>query len=72
MNMRIPTIASLLLFLATGSSLAADPLREQAKGLFEPIPSAAPALPGDPATPEKLALGKMLYFDSRTLGEQRH
>ena len=65
MNMRISTIASLLLLLATGSSLAADPLREQAKGLFEPIPSAAPALPGDPATPEKLALGKMLYFDSR-------
>jgi cytochrome c peroxidase len=65
MNMRIPTIASLLLLLATGSSLAADPLREQAKGLFEPIPSTAPALPGDPATPEKLALGKKLYFDSR-------
>ncbi len=65
MNMRIQTIASLLLLLATGSSLAADPLREQAKGLFEPIPSAAPALPGDPATPAKLALGKMLYFDSR-------
>jgi cytochrome c peroxidase len=65
MNMRISTIASLLLLLATGSSLAADPLREQAKGLFEPIPSTAPALPGDPATPEKLALGKKLYFDSR-------
>jgi cytochrome c peroxidase len=65
MNMRIPTTVSLLLFLASGSSLAADPLREQAKGLFEPIPRTAPALPGNPATPETLALGKMLYFDPR-------
>ena len=45
MKMQIPTIASLLLLLASDSSLAADPLREQAKGLFEPIPSTAPALP---------------------------
>jgi cytochrome c peroxidase len=65
MKMRIPTIASLLLLLATGSSLAADPLREQANGLFEPIPRTAPVPPGEAATPETLALGKMLYFDPR-------
>ncbi len=65
MKMRLPTIVSLLLLLASGSSLAADPLRDQAKGLFEAIPQAPPTLPGDAATPEKLTLGKMLYFDPR-------
>jgi cytochrome c peroxidase len=53
------------MLLASGSSLAADSLRDQAKGLFEAIPLAPPALPGDAATPEKLTLGKMLYFDPR-------
>lgn len=53
------------LFLGAGSTLAADALRDQAKSLFEPIPTTAPALPGNPATPEKLALGKMLFFEPR-------
>lgn len=57
------TMASLAL-VVTGAA-AADPLRDQAKSLFEPIPQTPPALTGEPATPEKLALGKMLYFDPR-------
>jgi len=65
MKMRVPMIASFLAFLMAGPGLAADPLRDQAKSLFEPIPETPPALPGEPATPEKLALGKMLYFDPR-------
>ena len=36
-----------------------------AQALFKPIPAAAPALPGNGATPDKLALGKMLFFDPR-------
>ena len=40
-------------------------LMKQAQGLFKPIPTQPPALPGNPATPEKVALGKMLYFDPR-------
>jgi cytochrome c peroxidase len=67
--MRLPVIAFLAVFM-TGAAEAADSLRDQAKGLFEPIPEAAPALPGNPATPEKIALGKMLYFDPR-LSESR-
>jgi hypothetical protein len=35
--MRLPVIA-FLAFLMTGATLAADPLRDQAKDLFEPIP----------------------------------
>ncbi|HEU4671049.1 MAG TPA: cytochrome-c peroxidase [Dyella sp.] len=40
-------------------------LQRQARQLFKPIPSTPPALPGNPATPERVALGKMLYFDPR-------
>ena len=65
MKICLPTIASLLAFLVTGPAFAADPLRDQAKGLFEPIPETPPALPGEPSTPEKVALGKMLYFEPR-------
>ncbi len=45
---------------------AADPaLLTQAQALFQPIPDVAPDPPGNPVTPEKVALGKMLYFDGR-------
>lgn len=45
---------------------AADPaLLAQAQALFKPIPDVAPASAGNPVTPEKVALGKMLYFDGR-------
>ena len=36
-----------------------------ALALFKPIPSTAPALPGNNASPAKLALGNMLFFDPR-------
>ena len=65
MKMRLPLIAPFLAFLMIGPPVAADPLRDQVKGLFDPIPQTPPALPGNPVTPEKLALGKMLYFDPR-------
>jgi len=66
-NMRHSPIASLfaLLSLCAGAAHAEDALRDQAKGLFEPIPKTAPVLPDNAATPEKLALGKMLYFEPR-------
>ncbi len=38
---------------------------KQAQALFKPIPAQPPELPGNPATPEKVALGKMLYFEPR-------
>ncbi|KAF2989688.1 c-type cytochrome [Methylocystis sp. MJC1] len=70
--MRHSLIASIFAFLSLGAGAvhAEDALRDQAKGLFEPIPKAAPALPGNPATPEKLALGKMLYFEPRLSGRR--
>jgi cytochrome c peroxidase len=57
--------AFLLAFLASGPVLAAGALRDQAKGLFEPVPHTPPSLPDETTTPEKLALGKMLYFEPR-------
>jgi cytochrome c peroxidase len=42
-----------------------DPLTLQARDLFKPIPIHAPELAGNPATPQKVALGAMLYFDPR-------
>lgn len=70
--MRHSLIASLFaaVLFAAGAARAEDALRDQAKGLFQPIPQSAPALPDNPATPEKLALGKMLYFEPR-LSESR-
>ena len=40
-------------------------LLERAKGVFEPIPTEPPQLPGNPLTVEKIELGKMLFFEPR-------
>ncbi len=58
-------IVPVLTLLMSGPVFAADPLRDQAKALFHAIPETPPSLPSNPASPEKLALGKMLYFDPR-------
>ncbi len=63
--MRLKLIASLVALCVSGLALADVPLRDRAKELFEPIPSAPPAIPGETATPQKLALGKMLFFEPR-------
>src|SRR5450631_3187679 len=56
-------IVALMAF--SGRSFAADDLMKSAQGQFKVIPSTAPTLPGNPATPATLELGKMLYFDPR-------
>lgn len=47
---------------------ASEKLMETARGVFEVIPTSAPQLPGNAASPEKVELGKMLYFDPRLSG----
>jgi cytochrome c peroxidase len=49
----------------TTHAVAADELMTSAQALFKPIPSSPPALPGNPSTPAKVELGKMLFFDPR-------
>ncbi len=44
---------------------AEDALLAAARNLFEPIPLTPPELPGNPATLEKVELGKMLFFEPR-------
>ncbi|MBS0578202.1 MAG: cytochrome-c peroxidase [Proteobacteria bacterium] len=62
------SLSSFMLAAAFGlgiHAVAADDLMRSAQGLFQPIPGAPPSLPGNPATPAKVELGKMLFFDPR-------
>lgn len=60
-------ILSVLFILTFGlaSSAAEDDPLTKAKVVFKPIPADAPAIENNEATPEKIRLGKMLYFDPR-------
>jgi cytochrome c peroxidase len=64
-------VKTLIAMLAASTAIAAAPgaradeLMKQAQGLFEPIPLEAPAVDGLEVTPEKIELGKMLYFEPR-------
>lgn len=51
--------------LATGQAWSQAALMKQAQGLFKPIPANAPPLPGNAATPARVELGKLLYFEPR-------
>jgi cytochrome c peroxidase len=59
-----------MLMLATALGLMsgitnADDLRAQAQQQFKPIPSQAPEVKGNQLTPERVELGKQLFFDPR-------
>ena len=62
-NVLLIICAVCLLFLPT--VWAGDNLMVRAKSVFKPIPVSPPDLAGNPATPEKIQLGKMLYFEPR-------
>ncbi|MBI1355234.1 MAG: c-type cytochrome [Acidobacteria bacterium] len=53
------------LILLLPSLASADALQDKARARFEAVPNTPPALEGNPATPEKIELGKMLFFDPR-------
>ena len=56
----------LVAFIATSLPAAADEaLRERANKIFKPIPETPSTLSRNPLTPEKIELGKMLYFEPR-------
>ena len=59
------TTASVLGLLVGVPASAQDELMQEAQDLFKPIPTKPPAIEGNPATAEKVELGKMLYFDPR-------
>lgn len=50
---------------ALAGAAQADALRDKAKTFFAPLPSTIPALKDNRVTPEKVDLGKALFFDPR-------
>ena len=59
-------LASILCVTTTLAGAAqADALRDKAMDFFAPLPSTIPALKDNKVTPEKIALGKALFFDPR-------
>jgi cytochrome c peroxidase len=62
-NIAIPLLCFACLFASPAT--AQNDLMAKARQQFRPLPLAPPKLPGNPATPAKVLLGKMLYFDPR-------
>lgn len=56
---------AVLLMVIVSIVYAGDDLMEQAQTSFKPIPQKPPTLERNPLTPEKIELGKVLYFDPR-------
>lgn len=56
--------ATVLLSLATGFAQANE-VADEAREVFEPIPFGMPELANNPATSDKIELGKTLFFDPR-------
>src|SRR5579883_1249401 len=65
--MKLRSLGIALSLFVAGSALRADDaaLLRKAQSAFKPVPSHAPELKGDPANPDKVELGKMLFFDPR-------
>lgn len=67
--MRQMLLAGLMAGFALGATAlpaaAADDLRKQALDVFKPLPSTIPAVKGNKITPQKIDLGKQLFFDPR-------
>jgi cytochrome c peroxidase len=62
--MRSLSAFGIVWFIAVGTA-AADDLMTAAQNQFKPIPLTPTVLPNNPATPAKIELGKMLFFDPR-------
>lgn len=58
-------LALALATTALAGAAAADDLRDAALETFKPLPSTTPAMADNPSTPEKVELGKALFFDTR-------
>jgi len=61
----------MLTSLALAATAAAETnLLERSRAVFQPLPETPPALAGNPASPAKLQLGRMLYFEPRLSASQ--
>jgi cytochrome c peroxidase len=57
--------SALLMALAAAGVATQSDLQKQAQEYFKPVPEQPPVLPDNAATPEKVELGAMLYFEPR-------
>lgn len=67
---RFFTVCVFVLVSVAWVNAADSDLRMLAKGMFQPIPTSAPALKGNVASDAKLKLGHMLYFEPRLSASQ--
>ncbi|WP_421709424.1 cytochrome-c peroxidase [Algihabitans sp.] len=58
-------ITTLLASVCAISTAGANELRDKALDYFVPLPSTVPSVQDNPITPEKIELGKALFFDPR-------
>jgi cytochrome c peroxidase len=62
----LTALLALIACISTSVPAAAnESLRERANKIFKPIPETASQLTRNPLTPDKIYLGKMLYFEPR-------
>ncbi len=59
------TLSALVASTALAGAAQADALRDEALQYFAPLPSTVPAVKDNRITPEKIDLGKALFFDPR-------
>jgi len=65
------TLLMMLTSLALAATAAAETdLLTRSRATFQPLPETPPVLAGNPASPVKLQLGRMLYFDPRLSASQ--
>ena len=64
-NKRTLAVLATLLLAAAPYAAAQTSLPERARARFEPVPANPPVLDNNPTSPEKVELGKMLFFDPR-------
>ena len=65
MKKLLGTVLLATVALAGLSPAIGEELRDSALELFSPLPSTIPAVADNPITPDKIALGKALFFDPR-------
>lgn len=65
MRFKTGTALTLIAVMTASQGLANEELREFALEMFSPLPSTVPALSDNIVTPEKVDLGKALFFDPR-------
>jgi len=68
--MRSTTVVLAVSLALTVGGARADDLLTQAQAKLSPIPAVAPEARGNPSSPAKVSLGRMLYFDPRLSASQ--